>query len=172
MRQSTWSDHETLDTIISALDLSSASGYARFLQIQREARAPIEAWLAENASKDMRPPAQLALIDTDLAELGHSTSASPQSTFDAPRDGVGGVVWAIAGSSMGNRSILADLRRSSPQFPAAFLADPAMPAFFKAIRPHLANPAKSTAQLAASIAAARSVFACFSSAATATREIA
>jgi heme oxygenase len=120
----------------------------------------------------MCPPAQVALIDADLAALGQPIYPPPRQTFDAPKDGVSGVVWAIAGSSMGNRSILADLRRSSPQFPAAFLADPAMPAFFKVIRPRLAKPAKSPAQLAASIEAARAVFACFSSAATASREIA
>jgi heme oxygenase len=71
LRAATMAAHDLLDAAMQA-----ASGwqiredYARFLELQHAARAPLEDWLAAHAPADLHPPRQTALIAQDLAALG------------------------------------------------------------------------------------------------------
>lgn len=160
LRAETMPAHDRLDRAMQALDLASPSDYAQFLSIQHEARAPIERWAALHMPSAIRPPEQTGLIEADLAQLGRQAAHSILP-FDADPAGCLGVAWAIGGSSLGNRAMLAGLRKRGAAVPARFLSDPAMPAFFAALRPRLGEPAQRGESLQAAIAAAAAVFARF-----------
>ena len=73
----------------------------------------------------------------------------------------------MAGSSLGNRAILRDIElHADSKMPTAFLADPGMIAFWKALRPDLEQPATDL-EAAAAARAAASVFDHFRKAAAA-----
>ncbi|MBD2842839.1 biliverdin-producing heme oxygenase [Erythrobacter rubeus] len=115
--------------------------YARFLTLQYRARSPIEAWLAANAPKDMQPPPQCPAIVRDLAALGSQSwamSRSPCANFLAPEQTgaqATGIAWVLAGSALGNRSILKELGRAGrSDWPTEFLADAAMLGFWSDLK--------------------------------------
>ncbi|WP_162935731.1 biliverdin-producing heme oxygenase [Tsuneonella amylolytica] len=145
---------------MAVLDLAQPRYYARFLQVQYAARLPIEAWVGTAVSAALRPPVQTPLIAADLAAIGHSPPRSAPA-FSAPAAGAIGVAWALAGSSLGNGAMLADLRKRDASVPVAFLSDDAMPAFFARLRPRLQDPFADTDTRDAAIAAARAVFSTF-----------
>lgn len=112
---------------------------------------------------DRRPPAQAPLIRADLADLGISAereAVAPARELTEPL----GVAWTLGGSSLGNRAMLAHLRkRTGADWPTAFLADPRMAQFWSALRPRIEQPTDSeTASRAA--ASALAVFARFEAA--------
>lgn len=137
--------------------------YARFLSLQLAARIPVEAWLDQHAPADLRPPPQSDLIASDLAELGvEAPAAAPDFAFEDDQDEATclGAAWVLAGSSLGNRSILAELkRRGEPaaQWPHAFLGDDAMLAFWKGLRTRIEQSVPSEQRDAAG-RGARAVF--------------
>ena len=113
------------------------------------------------------PLSQLALIEADLADLGESIGAASSLPFIASADGALGIAWALAGSSLGNRAMLADLRkRGGAALSTRFLGDGAMPAFFASLRPRLEQPIDEAA-IAAAVAGAHAVFARFAEVAAA-----
>ncbi|MEO0463930.1 MAG: hypothetical protein AAF127_12420 [Pseudomonadota bacterium] len=72
------------------------------------------------------------------------------------------MAWVLAGSSLGNRSILAEVRRTASDnceagWPARFLSDAAMLAFWKDLRAQIERPA-SCAEARAASEAATAVF--------------
>jgi heme oxygenase len=152
---------------MAALDLVERGDYAHFLRIQFDARAPIETWCQTALPQELLPPSQLALIEADLADLGESAGAASSRPFMANTDGALGIAWALAGSSLGNRAMLADLRkRGGAALPTRFLGDGAMPAFFVSLRPMLEQPIDE-AVIAAAVAGAHAVFARFAEVAAA-----
>jgi heme oxygenase len=166
LRTATSEAHDRLDRAMAALDLVQRGDYAHFLRIQHTARAPIEAWGQATLPQEMLPPSQLALIEADLADLGESAGA-PSRPFIANADGALGIAWALAGSSLGNRAMLADLRkRGGAALPTRFLGDGAMPAFFASLRPQLEQPI-GDAVIAGAVAGAHAVFARFAEVAAA-----
>jgi len=145
---------------MSALDLADPQDYALFLNIQLAARAPIERWASRHAEPDLRPPEVVALLKADLAALG-ITADVPESRFEpGPTAHALGLAWAIAGSHLGNRALLARLRERGAALPKAFLGDPRMPLFWKRIRPRIEAPATQV-PVAGALVAANAVFACF-----------
>ena len=161
LRSRTAHAHDTLDKTMSALDLADPSDYARFLQIQFRARRPIEAWCDEHCPTDLLPPAQTPAIARDLRALGRSLPEI-DGGFVPPSDADPlGVAWALGGSSLGNRAMLAGLRRRDDEDrPVHFLADRAMTEFWRGLLPHLQR-APSARQAQAATAAAEAVFARF-----------
>ncbi len=150
--------------------------YARFLSLQYAARLPVEAWLAQHAPADLCPPAQCDLIAADLSELGEPL---PRAAASFRLDGTTrdphtaacealGAAWVLAGSSLGNRAILGEVRRTAKitaqaancaanggaQWPASFLGDEQMLSFWKDLRARIERPAEITEVEAASRAAA------------------
>lgn len=167
LRAATMAAHDLLDrTMQEASGWRSRADYARFLSLQHAARAPVEAWLDSHAPDDLRPPAQTSLIARDLAALGEDLPA-PAAALRMAEPGEGealGAAWVLAGSALGNRAILKQMRRASAAqgsaWPSAFLADEAMLAFWQALRPRLERPV-SAAEASAAAEAASAVFAHF-----------
>lgn len=152
LRQATAHAHDQLDSTMRAVaGWSSLADYTRFLSLQHAARAPVEAWLAAHAPSDLHPPPQTPLIAQDLAQLDHALphrdvrfSLSRDTTTNSERASALGVAWVLAGSSLGNRAILSEIRRAAqakgwPDWPAAFLGDEAMLSFWKRLRIELEN---------------------------------
>ena len=145
LRSATAEAHERLD---ASMRVASGWGqleeYASFLGLQHAARNSVEAWLAIHAPPDLLAPAQIPLIARDLSVLGTGVSEGEKFSHpDTSRASVLGIVWALAGSSLGNRAILKDVRRASGGegvWPEAFLADPAMPAFWSSLRREVERP--------------------------------
>ncbi len=169
LRAATMAAHDLLDhTMQAASGWHSLADYARFLSLQHAARAPVEAWIESHAPADLRPPVQTSLIARDLAVLGMGLPA-PAADFAIITDDTGeaaalGAAWVLAGSALGNKAILKQMRRASAAhgggWPDAFLADEAMLAFWQRLRARLEQPANaSRADAAAS--AAEAVFAHF-----------
>ena len=146
LRSATAEAHEQLDASMRA-----ASGwecerdYARFLALQHAARRSVEAWLDAHAPDDLHPPAQTPLIASDLSASGEELPQGPLFSHpETSRAAVLGIAWALAGSSLGNRAILKDVRRASGaagSWPETFLADDTMPAFWAKLHREVERPA-------------------------------
>ncbi|WP_322897740.1 biliverdin-producing heme oxygenase [Erythrobacter sp. T5W1-R] len=167
LRAATMAAHDLLDhSMQAASGWQNRADYARFLTLQHAARAPIEAWLAEHAPVALQPPVQTPLIAQDLAALGLGlpSAAAPFRMADEGAGEALGAAWVLAGSALGNKAILKQMRRASAadgdDWPAAFLGDETMLAFWQALRARLEQPA-SAAQSAAAAETARAVFAHF-----------
>lgn len=138
----------------------SCDSYIEFLKLQYQARRPVEGWLIANAPEHLRPPLQCDLILQDLTALGMGKRLDASSTSETPFDiGSGskaereakslGAAWTLAGSSLGNRSILKEIGQSSSHsesapWPHSFLADPKMLAFWGNLRRLIERPAAET----------------------------
>lgn len=157
LRDATSRQHDRLDRLVTAIDLTNPADYVRFLTMQYVARLPVETWLAGKVSD--APPPLTDLIADDLASLNASLPALKLSfTVPGHADPVG-ACWAIAGSSMGNRSMLRELTKSNAKgLPTTFLADGAMTTYWQKLKPALEAPAQDRAPAAA---AAEAVFATF-----------
>ena len=160
LRQATSEAHDVLDSAFHSDTLADPDAYGDFLAMQLRARLPIERWAALNCPASLRPPETTSEILEDLLALGRPISLRP-ARFDIP-DGADpiGVAWAIAGSHLGNRAMLAMLRKAGAHLPASFLADTRMQAFWADLKPRLEVPADRDSARGA-IVAANAVFACF-----------
>ncbi len=172
LREATANAHDLLDgTMRAASGWSTLEDYAHFLSLQYAARVPVEAWLEASAPDDLCPPPQSTLIAEDLDQLGCKLP-KPHARFEpkgvahtgARRDDETarcealGAAWVLAGSALGNRSILAEVRRTAQangakDWPTRFLGDPAMLEFWKRLRIELENGAEMEAVEVASLAA-------------------
>ena len=142
LRAATQDNHQSLDDALGRLDLAVRSEYACFLRVQVQARRGVERWLASVCPPEWLPPSQVALLESDLSELGCASDNSHTAFALGDEGPVAwlGTAWVLAGSSLGNKMMERDLSARAPvDWPMAFLRDPAMPAFFKALRPLLAS---------------------------------
>ncbi len=140
LRKGTVEAHDRLDQAVSALDLAKPPAMAAFLRFQYTARAPIEEWLAKHAP-DLALPAMAPLIAGDLAALRHPLPTTAPFHFPTAA-GALGIAWALAGSHLGNRAMLARLRKSDVEdIPVDFLADETMREAWKTLLPQLEAPA-------------------------------
>lgn len=158
LRAATARSHDRLDTTMRrAGGWATAPQYARFLELQFAARRPVEEWLEANTDAASRPPAQTALIETDLCDLGYPAPMAGRAFVVAGSEAgelaeeALGAAWVLAGSSLGNRSIANELVRGGRgDWPSAFLLDPAMIAYWKALRTRLEHAADDRMVVAAS----------------------
>ena len=170
LRAATAKAHDQLDgTMRTVAGWQKPEDYARFLSLQYAARVPVEAWLSQNASADLRPPEQAPLIASDLASMGHAlptyeVSFTPPAALEqsAERARALGIAWVLAGSSLGNRAILAEIRRKTKAqgltaWPEEFLGDDGMLDFWKHLRSQIEGRAEMDA-LEVAIEAAAAVF--------------
>lgn len=163
LRGATANAHDLLDTSMRAASgWSSRRDYARFLMLQYAARAPIEEWLATHAPSDLSPPAQCPQIARDLYAMEQPIPPA-SGAFRLAGEGCEeshalGAAWVLAGSSLGNLSILKDLRKAGHKdWPHAFLGDEAMLTFWQSLRRRIERPAD-IAEVEAASAAATAVF--------------
>jgi heme oxygenase len=175
LRAATMAAHELLDHAMQAASgWQTRADYARFLALQHAARAPLEAWLAANAPKDLVPPLQTPLLARDLAALGCPVPPTsppfnplqpPASPPSAPlfhvKHGALGTAWVLAGSALGNKAIAKQVARiGGGAWPVAFLGDDAMMAFWQGLRARIEQPV-APAEAEAATHAAEAVFAHF-----------
>ena len=154
--------HDALDLALGEHALDE-NGYADFLARQYAARAPIERWAESQFSEALMPPSTSSLIAADLSDLGHRLP--PEQTFAFPENGDPmGVAWALGGSALGNKTLLARRRRLGLAGPQRFLGDTRTAAFFARILPHLSRPVVAD-RADAGVAAAEAVFRTFLAAA-------
>ncbi|MBO6526580.1 biliverdin-producing heme oxygenase [Erythrobacter sp.] len=151
--------HDRLDGRLGTLTEGGERDYADFLEIQYRARQDVELWLADHAPTTA-PPGQTGLIAQDLETLGRAAPTDfPALETPADADPIG-VCWVLAGSSLGNRAILARLAKTGMQWPTAFLSDRRMTAYWQDLRPILERPHSPDRDRAA-LAAAQATFAHF-----------
>lgn len=165
LRAATAEAHDRLDFAMrNASGWAVRDDYIRFLALQLSARRPVESWLAQRAPAHLLPPPQSPLIERDLIAMGEhccSTLAAIPFQPPAPSDAsVLGVAWVLAGSALGNRSILKEVNAQGPDWSTAFLADPSMLEFWQRLRVRMERPARDEEASAAS-AAAEGVFSHF-----------
>lgn len=154
--------HHALDSVLGEAALDEM-GYADFLARQYAARSPIERWAEANLDGDILPPATSPLIAADLTELGGQLPTEEAFAFPAHGDPLG-LAWALGGSALGNKSLLAQRRRSGLSGPQRFLGDSATAAYFGRILPKLSQATDERGADAA-VAAAEAVFRTFLAAA-------
>lgn len=165
LRSATMAAHDLLDTAMQAASgWQTRADYARFLALQYAARLPLEAWLAAHAPRDLAPPVQTPLIAQDLALLGLNLPPA-RLPFAAPANPSAGAVlgtaWVLAGSALGNRTIARQVDRiGGGAWPARFLGDDAMMAFWQGLRTRIERPA-APHEAAGATGAAEAVFAHF-----------
>lgn len=159
LRDGTSVSHAQLDTTLGALVEGSRADYAAFLEIQYRARVGVERWLARECP-DAAPPQQTHLIERDLAVLDHPLPRSAPAFTAPPVGGALGVCWVLAGSSLGNRAILARISKRGAQWPTAFLSDTRMTAYWRSLLPTLSSKV-SPSEDDAKILGARATFAHF-----------
>jgi heme oxygenase len=167
LRAATMAAHDLLDAAMQAASgWQTCADYARFLALQYAARLPIEAWLAQNAPTDLAPPVQTPLLARDLARLGVDLPPPYAPYAAASNTGAAlGTAWVLAGSALGNAAIARQVARiGGGAWPDAFLRDPAMMAFWQALRTRIERPA-APAEAAGATRAAEAVFAHFLAAA-------
>lgn len=157
--------HAELDGRLACLGVGPPADYASFLAVQYAARAPIERWATSHCPIELRPPAVSSLIAADLSEMGGALPT--ECSFAMPPDGdVLGLAWALGGSALGNRAMLAERRcargREFDQRAERFLSDRSMAQFFVSLLPRLELPS-GTAEGA--VVAAEAVFGTFLAAA-------
>lgn len=171
LRKQTRPAHDALDALMRDDGWHTAERYGEFLLCQYAARRPLDDWAQRHLPAAQRPPEQTSLLRADLDALGmsdqigavdHLVAEMAQSQFDLPRAALPlGLAWALAGSSLGNKAILGELRGSEAQnWPRAFLTDPAMSEFWRALLPQL-DEANTQGDYDAAALAANHVFAHF-----------
>ncbi|MBX7497053.1 biliverdin-producing heme oxygenase [Qipengyuania sp. 6B39] len=134
LKSATRAQHDALDAHLSPLAVEG--DYRIFMEIQHAARAPAESWLG-GLSTEAVPPLQSPLIAMDLAELGAEPAAAMLPFHPQDHREALGVIWALAGSSLGNRAILQRRRKRGEAVADRFLSDPAMPQFWAEFRPRI-----------------------------------
>lgn len=163
LRQETADSHSTLDALAEPQSLDDPRHYAAFLTRQYRARLPIEQWVAAHCPDDLAPPPMTALIAADMHVCEKALPIDLQA-FALPEGAEAiGLAWAIAGSHLGNRMMLKQLRDASSELPTHFLADETMAAHWRMLRPRL-DAAVSLDQAQGPIAAAQAVFSHFQAA--------
>ncbi|GGD65292.1 hypothetical protein GRI62_11415 [Erythrobacter arachoides] len=147
-----------MDGIGAPASFADREAYAAFLANQLAAREGVERWAAHHCPPDLAPPEVTPLIVADLQDLGSTIIPATSAPFALPAgsDAIG-LAWVVAGSHLGNRAMLARLRREAPGAPVAFLADERMQQFWKQLRPRLAA-AVSPAEAERAAIAAEAVF--------------
>lgn len=159
LKRETRDSHDRLDAAMGDLPVGSVDGYTLFLVTQYRSREPIERWIADALPADEAPPAQAPLIARDLAELAVPLPPTRDFSLAESADPVG-LVWALAGSSLGNRTMLHHRQKIGATGPEHFLSDTAMTEFFTRLRVRIERPVSDELAQRA-IAGAQAAFATF-----------
>ena len=146
------------------MPLSCDADYAVFLTAQFAAREAIDRALDAMPPMALAaPPLQTALIENDLRDLGFGAPSRLQGIRLDDRHEALGAAWVVAGSSLGNRAILARRKKAGLAGADRFLADGAMPAYFRQVL-EIMETSRSPSALAAAIKGAHKAFALFETA--------
>lgn len=156
LKEGTAALHDRLDASTDAAALGSDSIFVAFLTAQYRARQPIETWAGQHLAGKLRPPPVADMIAEDLRELGAALPAIRPFDLPAAADPIG-VAWAIGGSSLGNKTLLAERRGTGAHHAERFLSDTQGLAFFRSLLPRLAVSVTKV-EAASAIVGAEAVF--------------
>lgn len=157
LRQGTAPLHDALDARVAQQSLADPEAYGDFLCRQYAARAAIEQFVSAALEAPFAPPPTLDHLIADLADLGRPPPPEGAPFALAADAHPAGLAWAIAGSHLGNRAMLAALTRQTTALPHRFLADPAMSAYWRDLRPLIEGDWPEE-QIHAAVRAAQAVF--------------
>ena len=164
LKQATREAHDRLDAIAANLPVSTKRHYVKFLRAQFSARSALEDGFSRvPPARTTAPPAQAHLIAADLAELGQPLPLRSAPAILAGEEHALGAAWVIAGSSLGNRSMLARRHKAGLLTAERFLSHQAMPDYFTGLLAVIENP-ENRALEASVIAGALDAFAVFEAA--------
>lgn len=110
LKAATAAAHQALDDRLSGFDLTAASSYRRFLEINAAALLPLEDVLERSNISDVFPDwsarSRRAAISADLAQLGGAFEALPVPPGQLDRAGLFGVLYVLEGSRLGGAYLL------------------------------------------------------------------
>lgn len=131
LRVATAEVHDRLDRAVGRWPLGSQADYSAFLSAQYRARSAAEkAFQLQNPADLPVPPGQSALLAADLNDLGTAVPPAGGSVAFADSFEALGGAWVVAGSSLGNKSMLAARRKAACPGPDRFLSDQTMAHYF------------------------------------------
>ena len=128
IRSRTRAEHDHVDTLFGAYDLTSASSYADMLQAHARALLPVEAWLAASGAKPLWTSRAQALRD-DLAALGVTVPDADPVDWPASDAAAWGTAYVLEGSRLGGAMLA---RQVGEGLPRAYLGDVHQPGGWKA----------------------------------------
>ena len=135
LREATSETHARLDEKVGSLPLSSDDDYASFLTAQYLARRVVDAALdAQSPHGIAPPPSQTELLQLDLSDLGALPGQQEHKLILSTPFEALGAAWVIAGSSLGNRTILRQRRKKGLTGPQRFLEDDRLTSYFSNLR--------------------------------------
>lgn len=146
LRSATAHAHGVLDSSSQlASKWRSTKDYADFLNAQYTARISVELWLSMFAPAELKPPEQTPMLAYDLAGLGRTIPVlHPKFHADFKGDASAlGVAWVLAGSSLGNRAMLHEMKQGphgGANWPHQFLSSHSMTEFWKNLRRRVEMP--------------------------------
>lgn len=154
--------HDRLDASFASATLAGERDYTEFLSVQSAARTGIEAWVASQPPGTVALPPVAGLIAADLRALRAPVPPAQPFAFPNDADPIG-VAWALGGSALGNKAMLARRRRAGASHAESFLSDPRTAVYFRALLPRL-ELMVAAHEAAAAVKGARAVFETFLSA--------
>lgn len=115
LKQATAQAHRDLDARFAAFDLTSVSGYRRFLEASASALLPLEAALVEadvmRTFTDWDRRSRRRAMAADLARLGGVTR--PQDQPGLNRNSMLGTMYVLEGSRLGARFLLRSIANAT-----------------------------------------------------------
>jgi heme oxygenase len=162
LRAGTAAEHDRVDALFGAFDLSERAHYGRFLQAQAAAFLPVEAAVdaagGPELLRDWPERRRSGLLVRDLAALGLAVPAPAPAPPLACKAAALGAIYVLEGSRLGG----ALLRRSvKPEYPQTFLTAPQQPGAWRKLLETLDDCLYETARVDAAVGAARQTFHCF-----------
>ena len=131
LRVATAEAHDRLDRAVGRWPLGSQADYTAFLSAQYVARRAAEkAFERQNPTALPAPPCQSVLLAADLSDLSSAAPPAGESVVFADSFEALGGAWVVAGSSLGNRSMLTARRKAASPGPDRFLSDQTMALYF------------------------------------------
>ena len=151
------------------MPVSSENNYAAFLSAQFAARCAVERALAMQPPAGLAaPPSQAAALSQDLADLGIAAERLAEEFTLETSAAALGAAWVLAGSSLGNKAMIAQRRKAGSRGPERFLSDVGLARYFGGLL-HVLDRPHSETDIEQAITGAIATFALFEQAFAAVR---
>ncbi len=169
LRLGTQELHRTLDDAVSRFDLTSESGYHRFLQMHARVLPPLEHWLSTQPLFLTLPHAsrrfRAATLREDLEALPVKGHQSDDIQFEVQgmsflndKTAVPGISYVLEGSRLGGALLSARIRKARPDMPLCFLEHGRGERFWTTFLSWLSNLQMTELEMDSATLAAREVF--------------
>ena len=159
LRTGTRAEHNRVDALFAAFDLTTPDGYRRFLLAQAAAFLPVERALdeagAQNIVSDWPARRRSALLEADLIALDETVPEQVAAPFFSSPASVLGGVYVLEGSRLGGALLKRGLPAGSPR---RFLDAPQNAGSWRKLLENLDASLYRADDLAAAVKAAREVF--------------